>query len=113
MIDELIGAIVEAIEDKKGEDVVVMDLRELDGAVCDAFVIATAHSTVQVAAIASGVEDDVWKKLNEKLIRTDGMQNAVWVAMDYGNVMVHIFLDETREFYKLEELWADAKVIKH
>ncbi len=109
MTDKLTQTIVEGIEDKKGEDIVVMDLREIDGAVCDYFVIATANSTVQVGAIASGVEDKVLEVLKEKVIRVDGLRNAQWVAMDYGNVMVHIFLDEVRDFYKLEELWADAE----
>lgn len=109
MTKQLTQAIVEGIEDKKGEDIVVLDLSEIDGAVCDAFVIASAHSTVQVAAIADGVEDRVWETLKEKVIRIDGLRNAQWVAMDYGNVMVHIFLDEVRDFYKLEELWGDAK----
>ncbi len=109
MIDNFTQTIIDAIEDKKGEDIVVLDLREIDGAICDYFVIATGHSTVQVAAIADGVEDTMFERLKEKVIRIDGLRGAQWVAMDYGNVMVHIFLEEVRDFYKLEELWADAK----
>ncbi len=109
---KLLEAIVEAIEDKKGEDIVVLDISELEGTVCDAFVIATGASSVQVEAICSGVEDDVFKKLRDKVIRVDGLRNAQWVAMDYGDVMVHIFQSEERDFYALEELWADGKVVK-
>lgn len=109
MTDKLTQAIIDGIEDKKGEDIVVLDLTQIDGAICDTFVIATAHSTVQVGAIAGGVEDKVWEELREKVIRIDGLRNAQWVAMDYGSVMVHIFLEEVRDFYKLEELWADAE----
>ncbi len=108
MIDNFTQTIIDAIEDKKGEDIVVLDLREIDGAICDAFVLATGNSTVQVAAIADGIEDTMFERLREKVIRIDGLRNAQWVAMDYGNVMVHIFLDEVRDYYRLEELWADA-----
>ncbi len=109
---KLLEAIVTAIEDKKGEDIIVLDISALEGTVCDAFVIATGASSVQVEAICSGVEDDVFKKLREKVIRVDGLRNSQWVAMDYGDVMVHIFQGEVREFYALEELWGDGTVLK-
>lgn len=105
---KLLETIVKAIDDKKGENIVSLDLRSLDGAVCDYFVVCNAESTVQVSAIASGVEDEVFKELNEKVIRIHGTENSLWIAMDYGNIMVHIFQTEMRNFYRLEELWADA-----
>lgn len=105
---KLLETIVKAIDDKKGENVVSLDLRSLQGTVCDYFVIAQAESTVQVAAIAAGIEDEVLRELGEKVIRVHGTQNALWIAMDYGDVMVHIFQSEMRSFYRLEELWADA-----
>lgn len=112
MSNKLLETIVKAIDDKKGEEIAALDLRKLDGAVCDYFIICSASSTVQVSAIADGIEDEVIKELKEKVIRIDGKQNSLWVAMDYGNVMVHIFLSETRDYYRLEELWADAEPVK-
>lgn len=107
---KLLETIVKAIDDKKGENIVALDLRSLDGAICDYFVICSAESTVQVSAIASGVEDEVIKELGEKVIRTHGTENSLWIAMDYGDIMVHVFQTEMRQFYRLEELWADATV---
>lgn len=105
---QLIDTIVQAIDDKKGDRITVLDLRDLEGVVTDYFVVCSASSTTQVAAIASGIEEEVIKTCDEKPIRIQGTQSALWVAMDYGNVMIHIFLDEMREYYRLEELWADA-----
>lgn len=105
---ELIDTIVEAISEKKGKKTVVMDLSELDGAITDAFVICEANSTLQVGAIADGIEHEVQKKLGEKAWRVDGRSNGLWIAIDYIDVVVHIFKSELRDFYKLEELWADA-----
>ncbi len=76
-------------------------------------VICNADSTTQVSAIAVGVEDDVRDKTGEKIYRMDGMQNALWVALDYVDVVVHIFQTEMRQFYKLEQLWADAPVVRY
>lgn len=104
----LTAAIVRAMQDKKAEHIVSLDLTSLDGSVCDTFVICNAESTTQVAAIAAGIEETTVKELREKPWRIQGLDNALWVAMDYGNVMVHIFQTEMRDFYRLEELWADA-----
>lgn len=112
MSKKLLDAIVEAIEDKKGEDIVALDLSHIDGAVCEKFVICTATSTVQVGAIADGIERDVLEKTGEKVWRSDGRQNCLWVAVDYGDIMVHVLLEEMRDYYRLEELWCDAKRIK-
>lgn len=105
---QLIDTIVAAIQDKKGKNIISLDLSAFDGAVCPAFVICNADSTTQVEAIARGIEEKTLADLNEKVWRIEGMTNSVWVVMDYGNVLVHIFQTELRHFYKLEELWADA-----
>ena len=99
-MSELIETIARAIQDKKAKNIVSLDLR--------AFVICNADSTTQVEAIARGVEEQVLEKLGEKVWRVEGLNNGVWVVMDYGNVLVHIFQTELRDFYKLDELWADA-----
>lgn len=105
---KLIETIVLAMQDKKAAQIVSLDLSVLEGTICDAFVICQAESTTQVAAIAAGVEEQTLKQLGEKPWRVQGLDNALWVAMDYGDVMVHIFQSEMRDFYRLEELWADA-----
>ncbi len=108
MTDKLIETIAEAIDDKKGKNIISLDLSGFDGAITDAFVICNADSTTQVAAIAAHVEEKVREQCGEKPWRVEGLQNSLWVAMDYGDAMVHIFLTELRDFYKLEQLWADA-----
>ena len=105
---KLVATIVEGIDDKKGSAIASLDLSAIDGAITSAFVVCTADSTTQVAAIANGVEEKTLAKLKEKPWRVEGLQNAIWVIMDYGDVMVHIFQTEARAFYKLEALWADA-----
>lgn len=106
--EELVKTIVSAIDDKKGQQITSLDLRATEGAVCNAFVICNADSTTQVAAIADGIEQKVREELGEKPHRVEGTANALWIAMDYFDVMVHIFTTELRNFYKLEQLWADA-----
>lgn len=108
MTKQLIETIVEAISDKKGKGITVLDLSGFDGAITDAFVICNADSTAQVEAITHGIEEKVLRETGEKVWRVEGLTNGIWVVMDYVNVMVHIFQTESREFYKLEELWADA-----
>ncbi|MBD5068311.1 MAG: ribosome silencing factor [Alistipes sp.] len=112
-MEELIRTIVSAIEDKKGKNIVSLDLSGFDGAICSAFVVCNADSTTQVAAIADGIEEKVQQTLGEKVWRVEGQQSALWIAMDYVDVVVHIFQTELREFYKLEELWADAPMTRH
>ena len=109
-MDKLIETIVSAIEDKKGKNIVSLDLSGFDGAICSHFIVCNADSTTQVCAIADGIEERVLEKLGEKVWRVEGLGNSVWVVMDYGDVMVHVFQTETRDFYKLEQLWADAPV---
>ena len=108
-MDKLIETIVGAIEDKKGKNIVSLDLTGFDGAICSKFVVCNADSTTQVADIAAGVEE----KVLEKVWRIEGQQNAFWIAMDYVDVVVHIFQTELRDFYRLEELWADAPMTRY
>jgi ribosome-associated protein len=111
--DKLVETIINAMQDKKAEDIVSLDLRKTGSSVADVFIICHGNSTTQVDAIASFVEDETRKKLKEKPWKREGIQNAQWAILDYVNVVVHVFLNETREFYKLEELWGDAIVSKH
>ena len=109
----LIETIVSAIEDKKGKDIVSLDLTGIDGAICSHFVVCNADSTTQVAAIADGIEEKMLDRLGEKVWRVEGQQNALWIAMDYVDVVVHIFQTDLRGFYKLEELWSDAPATRY
>lgn len=112
-MSNLLETIVEAIDDKRGKNIVSLDLSEFDGAICDTFVICNADSTVQVGAIADGVEEEVEKELKRRVLRVEGKQNGLWVVMDYGELMVHIFQTEMREFYALEDMWADADLTRY
>ncbi len=112
-MNELLETIVTAIADKKGKNIISLDLSGFDGAICSAFVICNADSTTQVAAIADGVEEKVLEKLGEKVRRVEGLNNSVWVVMDYTDIMVHIFQTDLRGFYDLEQLWADAPMKKY
>ncbi len=112
-LNKLIETIVTAIEDKKGKDIVSLDLTGFDGAICSHFVVCNADSTTQVAAIAAGIEEKVLAATGEKVWRIEGQQNAVWIAMDYVDVVVHIFQTDLRGFYRLEELWADAPIRRY
>ena len=112
-MEKMIETIVTAIQDKKGKDIVSLDLTGFDGAICSHFIVCNADSTAQVAGIAAGVEDAMLEKLNQKVWRIEGQQTGLWVAMDYVDVVVHIFLSELRDFYRLEDLWADAPMVKY
>ena len=112
-MEKLTGTIIRAIQDKKGNNIVSLDLSKIDGAICSCFIVCNADSTTQVAAIAAGIEEQVLETLGEKVWRVEGQQNALWIAMDYVDVVVHIFQTELREFYKLEELWADAPATRY
>lgn len=101
--------ITEAIQDKKGTDISILDLSHVDGAPTGQFIICTGKSTTQVSSIADNVREEVQKQTGEKPINYDGYRNSQWIVVDYGDTMVHIFLPETRRFYRLEELWSDAE----
>tara|TARA_B100001059_G_C17773717_1_gene549995 strand:+ start:764 stop:1123 length:360 start_codon:yes stop_codon:yes gene_type:complete len=112
-IDEtvLIDEIVFGIEDIKGVDVNIMDLSKISNTVCKFFILCTGTSNTHVAAIANSVRKNVSKKLKEKPFSMEGIENQEWVLIDYVDVVVHIFQSEIREFYDLENLWGDAKII--
>ncbi|MBR3527780.1 MAG: ribosome silencing factor [Bacteroidales bacterium] len=100
--------IADAMLDKKAKAVVSLDLTSIGTAISDYFVVCNADSTTQVAAICDNVEESMYEKCKRGPIRKQGRENAFWVILDYGNIVVHIFKTEYREFYRLEDLWADA-----
>ena len=100
--------IADAMLEKKAQDVVSLDLRSIGTAISDYFIVCNADSTPAVAAIADNIEDRMIEKCGRKVIRTQGKENAFWVIMDYGDIVVHIFQTPYRAFYRLEDLWADA-----
>lgn len=103
-------SIVKGLFEKKGKKVTLLDLRKLENRVCDYFVISHAPSTTQVDSLAWSVEDVVRKETGRKPAHVEGTENCFWVLLDYGDVIVHIFQEEYRNFYNLESLWADGKV---
>ena len=106
----LVNLVVEGIREKKGHRISIVDLRSIETAPCEYFVVATGNSPQQVEAMTESVEDVVREKGKEKPAAVAGLDNAYWVAMDYGEVLVHVFLPEARQHYDLEHLWADAKL---
>lgn len=108
----LVDNIVAACQEKKAKDIVVIDMRELPGTICQYFVVCEGNTPTQVSAIADEVWDYVRKNINEKPITTDGLREGRWVGIDYGTVIVHILIPELREYYGIEQLWADAKIEK-
>ncbi len=105
----LLDKIVEGLQEKKGKNIVTMDMKDLPGSICQYFVICEGNSPTQVSALSDSVWDHVYEEMKEKPLGADGMRNAQWIAMDYGTVMLHIFLPEMRHYYQLENLWADAR----
>jgi ribosome-associated protein len=108
--DVLLSSIVEGIFEKKGLNVLKIDLRKLENRITDYFVICHATSTTQVSAICDSVEDVARAQAGEKPLHVEGLDNCFWVLLDYGTVIVHIFLEEYRNFYSLESLWGDAVI---
>ncbi|MAC94672.1 MAG: ribosome silencing factor [Flavobacteriales bacterium] len=110
--DELAETIIQGIQERKGEEIVKIDLKEVDGAVTDYFIICQANSTTQVVAIKDSIEEFVRKNVGEKPWHVEGTANAEWVLLDYVDVVAHIFLPERREYFNLEGLWADAEILE-
>ena len=106
----LLKSVVKGIFDKKGLNVLKIDLRRFENSITDYFIICHGTSVTQVDAICDSVEDTVRIDTGEKPIHVEGLENCFWVLLDYGNVVVHIFLEEYRNFYSLETLWADANL---
>ena len=103
-----VKVIAEAMLEKKGQRVVALDLREVGTAITDHFVVCNADSTTAVAAITDNVIVRMQEKCGRKVLRMQGLENDFWIILDYGDIVVHIFLTEYRAFYRLEDLWADA-----
>lgn len=106
----LIKKITEGIQEKKGKNIVIADLTHIEDTICQYFVICQGNSPSQVSAIVDSIKECAHKGAGSKPFAVDGLCNAEWVAMDYSDVLVHVFLPETRMFYNLEHLWADAKL---
>ncbi len=107
---ELLEVIIEGMQELKAKNIVVMDLRAINSSVADYFVIATGTSSTQVEGICNSVEKFTEDLLAESPRRIEGKRNAKWILMDYFNIIVHIFDEETRAFYSLEQLWGDATI---
>ena len=107
--EELSKVIVEGMEERKAEDIVVMDLRDIKGSVCDFFVICSGNSDTQIEAIAKSIEVQT-EKNGEKPWRKEGFTNREWILIDFVNVVAHVFRKERRDFFGLEDLWGDAKI---
>jgi ribosome-associated protein len=110
--EKIIQQILNGILEKKGFDIVIMDLRGLLGSIANYFIICSGNSDTQTKAIADSIEETVKKNLGEKVWHSEGKAKGEWILLDYIDVIVHIFLPNSREFYKLEDLWGDAKMIK-
>lgn len=107
---KLIQGIIEGIQDKKGKKIIVADLTKIEDTICQYFIICEGNSPSHVAAIVESVKEFAREGAGSKPSSIDGLRNAEWVAMDYTDVLVHIFLPDTRNFYNLEHLWADAQL---
>ena len=108
--DELISVIIKGIDDVKGDDIQLLDLRELENTVCDYFIICSGNSNTQVNAITGSIQKLVSKELKDKPWHIEGQNNSEWILMDYVNVVVHVFQKQIRDFYDIESLWGDAKI---
>ena len=108
--DDLLTNIIKGIEEVKGNDIDILDLRAIDNAACDYFVICNGNSNTQVNAIVNSVQKSVSKEIKDKPWHVEGAENAEWVLMDYVNVVVHVFQKHIREYYNIEALWGDAKI---
>jgi len=107
--DQLITTIVGGIEEVKGKEITILDLRDIENTVCDYFIVCEGTSNTQVNAIVSSIQKQVSKTLKDKPWHIEGIDNAEWVLMDYVNVVVHVFQKQIREYYDIESLWGDAK----
>jgi ribosome-associated protein len=106
----LLDSVVKGIFEKNGQNVLKVDLRKLDNRITDFFIICHGSSKTQVDSISYSVEDTARKEAGEKPNHVEGLENCFWVLIDYGDVIVHIFQEEYRNFYNLESLWADAHI---
>jgi len=110
---KIFKTIIKAIQEKKGENIVSLDLRKIHEAVADFFVICQASNQPQIRAITDFIEEEVKKKCGESPYHYEGKENMHWVILDYVNIVVHIMMPEQRKFYRLEEMWSDAELNEH
>ena len=108
--DILLETIIEGIREVKGIDTSILDLKKIETAVCKYFVICSGTSNTHVSSIADSVKKNVSKEVQEKPWHIEGLNTSEWVLIDYSDIVVHVFQEETREFYRLEDLWGDAKI---
>ncbi|MDF3077198.1 MAG: rsfS [Sphingobacteriaceae bacterium] len=102
--------IIHGIQEKKGNDIVRLDLRNIHSSIADYYVICHAESSTQVKAIASSIEEEVYKAIQQDPLRKEGLEHGEWILLDYVDIVVHVFKTEKRDFYGLEELWGDAEM---
>ena len=107
---QTLDKIVEGIQEKKGEKIVIVDMSKLENFTCSYFVICQGKSNTHVSSIADSIKDFTRNQIKVKPYAVDGYTNCQWIAMDYGNIIAHVFQPEFRDFYKLESLWADAEI---
>jgi len=110
--NQLVTQIIKGLEEKKAANISLIDLKALNSSITDYFIVCHAQSTTQVSAIADNLIEYVQKQTNEKPFHKEGNRNAEWILIDYSNVIVHVFLEEKRDFYDIETLWADAQITK-
>ena len=110
---KLFKTIIKAIEEKKGERVISLNLRKIHEAVADFFIICEATTSTQVKAIADNIQHLLKETCDEMAFKSEGYSNSKWILIDYVNIVVHIMQPESRQFYKLEEMWSDAPLVEH
>jgi ribosome-associated protein len=110
---KIFKTIINAIQDKKGEAIISMDLKNIPEAVADFFIICEATNNNQLRAIADNIEKEVKEKCDESPYKHEGRQAEQWILIDYVNIVIHVMLPEPRKFYQLEELWSDAITVEH
>ena len=113
MEKNVLKVITDAMLEKKGQQVVSLDLSSIGTAISDYFVVCNADSTTAVAAIADNIIVRMEEKCGRKVLRMQGLENDFWIILDYGDIVVHVFLTKYREFYRLEDLWADAERVEY
>ena len=109
----LFETIIEAIKNKKGKEIVSINLKEIENSVCEYFVICTGDSTIQASALADEIRDKTRELANTSVDHVEGLPNSNWVLLDYINIVVHIFLQDQRKLYQLEDLWGDGVLTNH
>jgi ribosome-associated protein len=110
---KLFKTIIHATQEKKGEKILSLDLKKINEAVADFFIICQASNPIQLKSIADFIEDEAKEKCNEAPYKHEGRQGEQWILIDYVNIVVHVMLEEPRKFYRLEEMWSDASIVEH